>query len=93
MTLGLLHPGEMGAAIAIALQSAGHEVLWASEGRSEATRQRARMLTDAGTVGELVARCNVVFSVVPPHAALSLAESLPPFHGVFVDANAVVQTP
>jgi hypothetical protein len=89
MTLGLLHPGEMGAAIGAALQTAGHEVLWASEGRSEATRERARAFTDAGTVADLVARSDVVFSVVPPHAALELAESLPPFQGVFVDANAV----
>src|SRR5205814_9587583 len=67
----------------------GHEVLWTSEGRSEATRERARILTDAGAVAELVARSDVVFSVVPPHGALSLAESLTAFHGVFVDANAV----
>ncbi len=89
MTVGLIHPGEMGAAIGRALRSAGHEVLWASEGRSEATRERARAFTDAGTVADLVARSDVVFSVVPPHAALELAESLPPFQGIFVDANAV----
>ena len=29
------------------------------------------------------------FSVVPPHAAVTLAESLPPFDGIYVDANAV----
>jgi hypothetical protein len=79
----------MGAAIGAALQTAGHDVLWASEGRSEATRERARAFTDAGTVADLVARSDVVFSVVPPHAALELAESLPPFQGVYVDANAV----
>jgi len=89
MTLGLLHPGEMGAAIGAALQAAGHEVLWASDGRSAATRERAQALTDAGTVAELVARSDVVFSVVPPHAALELAESLPAFSGILVDANAV----
>jgi hypothetical protein len=89
MTVGLLHPGEMGAAIGAALQAAGHEVLWASEGRSEATRKRAQALTDAGTVAEVVGRSEVVFSVVPPHAALELAESLPPFSGILVDANAV----
>jgi len=89
MTVGLLHPGEMGAAIGAALQAAGHEVLWASAGRSEATHERARGFTDAGTVAEVVARSEVVFSVVPPHAALELAESLPPFSGILVDANAV----
>ena len=79
----------MGSAIGSALQAAGHEVLWASAGRSEATRTRARGFTDAGTVAEVVARTEVVFSVVPPHAALGLAKSLPPFPGIFVDANAV----
>lgn len=89
MTVGVLHPGEMGAAIGAALHAGGHEVLWASEGRSEATRTRAAGFSDAGTAAELVAGSEVVFSVVPPHGALELAESLPPFSGIFVDANAV----
>ena len=89
MNVGLLHPGEMGAAVGAALVAAGHDVLWASEGRSEATRARADAFSDAGTVREVVARCEVVFSVVPPHAALDLARSLPAFDGIYVDANAV----
>jgi hypothetical protein len=89
MTVGLLHPGEMGAAIGAALLAAGHEVLWASEGRGDATRTRAAGFADAGTAAELVARSEVVFSVVPPHAAVELAESLPAFDGIYVDANAV----
>jgi len=87
--VGILHPGEMGAALGTALRSAGHEVLWASEGRSEVTRARAADLEDAGTIAELAGRCEVLLSVLPPHAALELAESLPPFRGIFVDANAV----
>jgi hypothetical protein len=89
MIVGLLHPGEMGAAIGGALLAAGHEVLWASDGRSEATHDRAKLFSDAGTTAELVERSEVVFSVVPPQAALELAESLPPFSGIFVDANAI----
>jgi hypothetical protein len=89
MTVGVLHPGEMGAAIGAALQAAGHEVLWASEGRSDATRTRASGFRDVGTAAELSARSEVVFSIVPPHASLELAESLPPFAGIYVDANAV----
>ena len=87
--VGLLHPGEMGTAVGAALSAAGHEVLWVSAGRSEATRARAQAFTDAGTTVELIARAEVVFSVVPPHAALDVAESLPPFAGIYVDANAV----
>jgi 3-hydroxyisobutyrate dehydrogenase-like beta-hydroxyacid dehydrogenase len=89
VNVGLLHPGEMGEAVGAALVAAGHEVLWASAGRSEATRARAAAFEDAGTVAEVVARSEVVFSVVPPHAALELARSLPPFDGIYVDANAV----
>jgi hypothetical protein len=87
--VGLLHPGEMGAALGSALRSSGHEVIWASAGRSDATRARAAGFTDAGTVAEVVARSEIVLSVVPPHGALELAQSLPPFDGIYVDANAV----
>jgi Domain of unknown function (DUF1932)/NAD binding domain of 6-phosphogluconate dehydrogenase len=89
VNVGLLHPGEMGAAVGAALAAAGHTVLWASDGRSEATLARAVAFEDAGSVADVVARCGVVFSVVPPHAALELARSLPPFDGIYVDSNAV----
>jgi len=87
--VGLLHPGEMGAAIGNALVAAGHTVLWASEGRSDATRARAAAFEDAGTVPEVAARSEVVFSVVPPHATHNVAASVQPFGGIYVDANAV----
>jgi hypothetical protein len=89
VNVGLSHPGEMGAAVGAALTAAGHTVLWASAGRSEATRRRAVAFEDAGSVTDVVARADVVFSVVPPHAALEVARSLPPFEGIYVDANAV----
>jgi hypothetical protein len=89
VNVGLLHPGEMGAAVGSALASAGHSVLWASQRRSEATRARAAAFVDAGTVDGIVERCDVVFSVVPPHAAVEVAESLAGYEGVVVDANAV----
>jgi hypothetical protein len=79
----------MGATIGAALAAAGHTVLWASEGRSEATRERARAFDDAGTVAELAARSDVVFSIVPPHAAREVALAVQPFGGIYVDANAV----
>ena len=40
-TVGLLHPGEMGAAVGQCLTAAGHRVLWAPEGRSAASAARA----------------------------------------------------
>jgi 3-hydroxyisobutyrate dehydrogenase-like beta-hydroxyacid dehydrogenase len=41
-TVGLLHPGAMGAAVGRVLIDAGHAVLWASEGRSAESAARAR---------------------------------------------------
>jgi Domain of unknown function (DUF1932)/Rossmann-like domain len=79
----------MGSALGTALRGAGHDVLWASEGRSDATRARAADFIDVTTADEVVARSEVVLSVVPPHAAVELAESLPPFDGMYVDANAI----
>jgi len=87
--VGLLHPGEMGTAVGNALVSVGCTVLWASGGRSDATRARAAAFEDAGTVPELAARSDVVFCVVPPHAAREVAASVQPFRGIYVDANAI----
>jgi 3-hydroxyisobutyrate dehydrogenase-like beta-hydroxyacid dehydrogenase len=91
VTVGLLHPGAMGAAIGGRLTRAGREVLWASEGRSEATAARARAagLRDVGTAAELAARSELVLSICPPHAALDVARAVGDFGGLYVDANAV----
>jgi len=90
-TVGLLHPGEMGAAVGAVLVEQGHRVVWASAGRSAKSRGRAQEagLEDAGSVGRLVQLSDVIISVCPPHAALEVARSVAGFEGVFVDANAV----
>ena len=89
-TVGLLHPGEMGAAVGAVLRRSGVPVRWASGGRSEGTRERAEAagLEDAVSVAELAA-ADVVLSICPPHAALETARSLGPFEGLYVDANAI----
>ena len=89
MIVGLLHPGEMGAAVGRVLQESGHEVLWASDGRGDATRARARTFQDAGSAAELAATSDVVFSICPPHAALDVARSVAGADVIFVDANAI----
>ena len=89
MIVGLLHPGEMGAAVGNALVTAGHDVLWASDGRSDATRARAGAFRDMRSVERVAEEAAVVFSVVPPHAAVDVARALPPFDGIYVDANAI----
>jgi 3-hydroxyisobutyrate dehydrogenase-like beta-hydroxyacid dehydrogenase len=89
--IGLLHPGEMGAAVGRCLTEAGHRVLWAAEGRGPDTAARAAAagLEDAGTVAALAARSAVILSICPPHAALDVAWAVHGFGGLYVDANAV----
>jgi 3-hydroxyisobutyrate dehydrogenase-like beta-hydroxyacid dehydrogenase len=87
--VGLLHPGEMGAAIGEALHATGHDVIWAGEGRSEETRARATALRDVGTLAALLAEAEIVLSVCPPHAALEVATATQGFAGTYVDANAI----
>jgi 3-hydroxyisobutyrate dehydrogenase-like beta-hydroxyacid dehydrogenase len=87
--VGLLHPGEMGAAVGLELQANGHQVLWASAGRSEATRARAGSFRDIATVAALAAEAELILSICPPHAALSVAREVEGFDGVYLDANAI----
>ena len=92
-TIGLLHPGEMGASVGASGRTSGHRVLWASQGRGPETAKRATAagLEDAGTVAAVVGASDVVVSVCPPHAALDVARSVAD-HGyskLYVDGNAV----
>jgi 3-hydroxyisobutyrate dehydrogenase-like beta-hydroxyacid dehydrogenase len=89
--VGLLHPGEMGAAVGAVLRSQGHEVLWASEGRGKETAYRATEagFEDAGSAAELARRSDIVLSICPPHAAVDVAGSVSGFDGIYVDANAI----
>jgi 3-hydroxyisobutyrate dehydrogenase-like beta-hydroxyacid dehydrogenase len=89
--IGLVHPGEMGSAVGACLVGCGHEVLWASAGRSSETAERAERagLVDAGTLDELAERSEAILSICPPHAALAVAGELEGFAGIYVDGNAV----
>jgi 3-hydroxyisobutyrate dehydrogenase-like beta-hydroxyacid dehydrogenase len=91
MIIGLLHPGEMGAAVGRCLTSAGHTVLWASDGRGVQTTQRAAAagLTDAGTARQVADRAEIIVSICPPHAALDVAWAVHGFTGLYLDANAI----
>jgi 3-hydroxyisobutyrate dehydrogenase-like beta-hydroxyacid dehydrogenase len=89
--VGVLHPGEMGSALGAALVRNGHDVLWASEGRTDASRARAEAagLRDVGTLDAVGRDADAIVSVCPPHAALDVARAIHGFDGVYVDANAV----
>jgi 3-hydroxyisobutyrate dehydrogenase-like beta-hydroxyacid dehydrogenase len=91
--IGILHPGQMGIVVAASAQNSGNEVLWASEARSSATRERASQagLRDAGTLTKLCELCPVMVSVCSPEFAEEIAEqvALRCYPGIYVDANAI----
>jgi 3-hydroxyisobutyrate dehydrogenase-like beta-hydroxyacid dehydrogenase len=86
--VGLFFPGEMGAAVG---RAARGEVLWASEGRSEATRERAADFVDLGSLAAVVRASDVILSICPPAIAEELAQEIfaEGFDGIFVEANAI----
>jgi 3-hydroxyisobutyrate dehydrogenase-like beta-hydroxyacid dehydrogenase len=91
-TIGLLHPGEMGAAVGQCLTAAGHRVLWVPEGRSRASAERAAaagLTPAAGGLAGLAGLADVIVSVVPPHGAVEVARQVAGFGGVYADANAI----
>lgn len=93
ITIGLLHPGAMGASIGAQLVARGHRVLWAGDGRSAETASRAESagLEDVETIAALAERASIVVSVCPPAEAGAVAASVGAlgFGGVYLDANAV----
>jgi hypothetical protein len=88
VVVGLLFPGQMGAAVGNAARA---EVVWASEGRSDATNRRAAAFEDVGSVEALVRSSDVILSICPPAIAEEVAELVfgLGFEGVFVEANAI----
>lgn len=91
--IGVIHPGMMGICVAATVQNSGHEVYWASEGRSPQSRERAEKynLSDAGSLATLCKTCSAIISVCPPHAAEEVAEQVlaNSFQGVYLDVNAI----
>jgi len=93
MTIALLHPGEMGAAVGACLVSGGHRVVWVSDGRSSASQRRAddAGLEDLGTLDRTLGQADVVLSICVPDGAHDLGREVAAhgFRGIYVDANAI----
>jgi 3-hydroxyisobutyrate dehydrogenase-like beta-hydroxyacid dehydrogenase len=91
--VGILHPGEMGSAVAATVRNSGYEICWVSEGRSHRTRARAESagFADMGTFTHLCEACPVLLSVCPPEFAADLADQVLAhgFRGTYLDANAL----
>src|SRR5262245_6148450 len=92
-TVGLLHPGEMGSVVGQCLRRGGARGVWASAGRSEASRRRAAAggLEDHDALWAVVSASDVIFSVCPPGSAVDVARLVAAerFRGLYLDANAV----
>lgn len=97
LLVGLCSPGEMGAAVAASLRRHGRRVLCVLDGRSPQSVGRADAAGIEGcpSVEELVRRCQLVISIVPPTAAIGVASRIADavrstgVGPLVVDANAV----
>ncbi|MDZ7685248.1 MAG: DUF1932 domain-containing protein [Gammaproteobacteria bacterium] len=92
-TVGVINPGAMGASVAAAVAGNGHRVVWAGDGRSRATHDRASQagIKDCGSIKALAAESDIIISVCPPANAADVAVDVVSagFRGLLVDANAI----
>jgi 3-hydroxyisobutyrate dehydrogenase-like beta-hydroxyacid dehydrogenase len=92
-TLGILHPGSMGAAVAAQARRSGTEVLWCPVGRSASSKERAERygLTPVLALSEMAERADIILSLCPPAAAEDVARDVTAcsYAGIYVDGNAV----
>jgi 3-hydroxyisobutyrate dehydrogenase-like beta-hydroxyacid dehydrogenase len=93
MTVTLLHPGEMGAAVGGCLVSRGVRVVWVSGGRSLASGKRAGEcgLEEVPSLDGALEASDVVLSICAPSGAFEVARQVAArnFRGTYVDANAI----
>jgi 3-hydroxyisobutyrate dehydrogenase-like beta-hydroxyacid dehydrogenase len=97
LTVGVLYPGELGAAVGSLLRGRGIRVLTTLGARGHATVRRCREanLSVLDTLEEVVKQSNIVLSLVPPAAAEEVAASycdrahLAPTDAIYVDLNSI----
>ena len=92
-TIGLINPGAMGASVGAAARHNNAQVIWASEGRTAGTKERAdkAQLDDCGSLQNLVARSDIILSICPPHTAMTVATEVADlgFSGLYLEGNAI----
>ncbi len=76
ITVGIVSPGAMGAAIGRVLTGGGARVVTTVAGRSERTQRLADGLTLLPSLDDVVGEAAIVLSVVPPGAATKVAADL-----------------
>ena len=93
--VAVIAPGAMGAAVGKRLTDHGVKVLTSLEGRSEATKARAKAAGMAAASDEEIAGTDFILSILPPGDALSFAQRFVPAltasnaKPVFVECNAI----
>tara|TARA_R110000765_G_scaffold219443_1_gene323604 strand:- start:242 stop:829 length:588 start_codon:yes stop_codon:yes gene_type:complete len=91
LKIGITHPGKMGSSVGAVLVGEGHDVIWASENRSEETTQRAvdAGLRDVQSFTQMAKEADVIFSICMQPGPLKVFEKAveESFTGIFVDAN------
>jgi 3-hydroxyisobutyrate dehydrogenase-like beta-hydroxyacid dehydrogenase len=96
-TVGILYCGDMGAAVGRLLAQAGFRVVTTCEGRSAATAQRAKEseIEILGSLRDVAAQSDIVFSIVLPSSAEEVARqycelrAVHPPGSLFVEANTI----
>ncbi|MFJ9605461.1 DUF1932 domain-containing protein [Kitasatospora sp. NPDC101176] len=92
-TVGILHPGSMGAAVAACAKPKARRVLWCPTDRSAATAARAEShgLEAVAKLDDLLRQADIVLSLCPPAAAEEMARAVAEcgFAGIYVEANAI----
>jgi 3-hydroxyisobutyrate dehydrogenase-like beta-hydroxyacid dehydrogenase len=97
ITVGVLYPGEMGAAVAGLLRARGSIVVTTLTGRSDTTARRCREagVQVLGSLADVVRCSNVVISLVSPSSADQVADDYgrladcAPRGALYVDANSI----
>jgi 3-hydroxyisobutyrate dehydrogenase-like beta-hydroxyacid dehydrogenase len=93
--VAVIAPGAMGAAVGQRLAESGVEVCTLLTGRSSASAERAKAANMRPVEEAQVAQADMVLSIVPPGAAVELAQRLAPSlaqcasRAIYVDCNAV----
>jgi len=91
LKIGITHPGKMGSSVGAVLVGEGHDVIWASENRSEETTQRAvdAGLRDVQSFTQMAKEADVIFSICMQPGPSKVFEKAveESFTGIFVDAN------
>ena len=93
ITIGVVSLGVIGSSLAASLRSSGHSVIWASEGRSQKTIDRANSVgaVDVGRIKELSDCSDVIISVGYGNSGPETADRLihAGFNKLLVDFNSL----